>query len=108
MNNDFQQMWAEIKKLRNYVFVSRGFPDVFFPTADPRGITPVGSDRHLMCSLYTRSIVQVNVNSGKVTVILEKQDGIVAPRSPSFCPKQRKLFLCSELYTKDIHVYLIE
>jgi len=74
----------------------------------PRGITPVGSDRLLVCSLYNRSIVQVNANSGKVAVILDEQDGIVAPRSLSFCPMQRKLFLCSELNTKDIQVYLIE
>jgi len=74
----------------------------------PCGITPVGSDRRLVCSLYNRSIVQVIVNSGKVAVILDEHDGIVAPRSLTFCPMQRKLFLCSELNTKDIQVYLIE
>ena len=71
----------------------------------PRGITLVGDGQLLVCSWSKCSIVHVNVNSGKMTTILGKADGIVKPKSLAFCPQQRKIFVCTGNETDSIQVY---
>jgi len=71
----------------------------------PRGITSVGDEQLLVCSWSYHSIVHVNVNSGNMTTILGKADGIVRPRSLAYCPQQQKLFVCIHNETDSIQVY---
>jgi len=71
----------------------------------PYGITSVGDGKLLVCSWSTDSIVHVNVNSGKMTTILGKADGIVKPMPLAYCPQQRKLFVCTYDKTDSIQVY---
>ena len=74
----------------------------------PKGITSVGDGQLLVCSWSNNSIVHVDVNSGKVTTILGKADGIVWPRSLAYCPQQHKLFVCTYDNTDSIQVYQID
>jgi len=74
----------------------------------PQGITSVGDGQLLVCSWYNNSIVHVDVNSGKMTTILGKADGIVSPRSLAYCPQQHKLFVCTDNKTDSIQVYQID
>jgi len=74
----------------------------------PKGITSVGDGQLLVCSWSKDSIVHVNVNSGKMTTILGKADGILEPRSLAYCPQQRKLFVCTDNETDIIQVYQID
>jgi len=71
----------------------------------PFGLTSVNSDTLLACNLDNNSIVHVNVNNGKVTTILGREDGIVRPRSLAYCPQQRTLFVCTHNKTDSIQVY---
>jgi len=73
----------------------------------PFGLTSVNSDTLLAFNLDNNSIVHVNVNSGKVTTILGREDGIVRPRSLAYCQQQRKLFVCTS-NTDSIQVYQID
>jgi len=73
----------------------------------PQGITSVGDGQLLVCCYPNNSIVHVNVNSGKMTTILGKKDGIVEPRSLAYCPQQHKLFVCTGDKTDSIQVYQI-
>jgi len=74
----------------------------------PCGLTSVNSDSLLACNYTNDSIVHVNVNSGKVTTILGREDGIVKPLSLAYCPQQRKLFVCTFFRTDSIQVYQID
>jgi len=71
----------------------------------PFGITSVGDGQLLVCSWSKHSIVHVDVNSGKVTTILGREDGIVKPKSLAYCPQQRKIFVCTGDETDSIQVY---
>jgi len=74
----------------------------------PFGLTSVNSDTLLVCSQDNNSIVHVNVNSGKVTTILGREDGIVDPYSLAYCQLQRKLFVCPSNINDSIQVYQID
>jgi len=74
----------------------------------PFGLTSVNSDTLLVCNRFNDSIVHVNVNSGKVTTILGREDGIVEPEYLAYCPQQRKLFVCTSTQTDSIQVYQID
>ena len=74
----------------------------------PYGLTSVNSDTLLACHLGNDSIVRVNVNSGKVTTILGREDGIVRPKYLAYCQLRRKLFVCTPNNTDSIQVYQID
>ena len=74
----------------------------------PYGLTSVNSDTLLACNQDNNGIVYVNVNSGKVTTILGREDGIVRPDSLAYCPQQRKLFVCTDNKTDSIQVYQMD
>ena len=95
-----------ITKLDSSLKVLKTFSDP--QLRGPYGITSVGDGQLLVCSWYNNSIVHVNVNSGKMTTILGKADGIVSPRSLAYCPQQRKLFVCTGDDTDSIQVYQID
>jgi len=71
----------------------------------PFGLTTVNSDTLFACNIDNNSIVHVNVNSGKVTTILGREDGIVRPYVLAYCPQQRTLFVCTDNTTDSIQVY---
>jgi len=94
-----------ITKLDSSLKVLNTFSDP--QLSGPQGITSVGDGQLLVCS-WNNSIVHVNVNSGMMTTILEGEDGIVDPRSLTYCPQQHKLFVCTYNDTDSIQVYQIE
>jgi len=95
-----------ITKLDSSLKVLQAFSDP--QLRGPKGITSVGDGQLLVCSWSNNSIVHVDVNSGKVTTILGKADGIVWPRSLAYCPQQHKLFVCTYDNTDSIQVYQID
>ena len=100
------QLLSTINKLDSSLKVLRTFSDP--QLGGLKGITLVGDGQLLVCSYFNNSIEHVNVNSGKMTTILGKADGIVSPRSLAYCPQQRKLFVCTENNTDSIQVYQID
>jgi len=94
-----------IIKLDSSLHVLQTFSDP--QLRNPRGLTSVESDQLIVCSRFEDGIVRVNVNSGKVTTILGREDGIVRPESLAYCPQQRKLFVCTGNKTDSIQVYQI-
>jgi len=98
--------WAlnTITKLDSSLKVLQTFSDPQL-SDPPRGITSVSEDQLLVCSYSKNSLLHVNVNSGKMTTILGKEDGLVRPNSLAYCPQQRKLFVCTSYTTDSIQVY---
>ena len=97
-----------IIKLDSSLHVLQTFSDP--QLGSPYGLTSVNSDTLLACNHDNNSIVHVNVNSGKVTTILGREDcgfWIVRPDSLAYCPQQRKLFVCTGNKTDSIQVYQI-
>jgi len=93
-----------IIKLDSSLHVLQTFSDA--QLGRPFGLTSVNSDTLLVCNKDNNSIVHVDVNSGKVTTILGREDGIIRPYSLAYCPQQRKLFVGP--FTSDsIQVYQI-
>jgi len=95
-----------ITKLDSSLLVLQTFSDPQLGL--PYGLTPVNSDTLLVCNPRNNSIVQVNVNSGTVTTILGKEDGIVRPDSMAYCQLQGKLFVCTYNKTDSIQVFQMD
>jgi len=72
----------------------------------PRGIVSISPDQLLVCSLRNHRIVLLNTSTGKSSILLGEQDGIEYPRSLSYCPKQKKLYV-AKLYTDSLAVYTL-
>jgi len=97
---------SAIIKLDSSLHVLQTFSDP--QLGRPFGLISVNSDTLLACNFNNDSIVHVNVNSGKVTTILGREDGIVMLNSLAYCPQQRKLFVCTSTQTDSIQVYQID
>jgi len=70
----------------------------------PRGIISISPDQLLVCSYYNGRIVVLNTRTGKSSILLGYQDGIVCPWSLIYCPEQKKLYV-AKYQTDKLNVY---
>ena len=100
--------YGTITKMDSSLTVLKTFSGPHLSMSYLKGITSVDDNQLLVCSRYENSDLHVDVNSGKITTILGKADGILKPTSLAYCPQQRILFVCTDKKTKNIQVFQID
>ena len=70
----------------------------------PQGIIFINPGQLLVCNTNDHRIVLMNTNTGMSSILLEKQDGIKYPRSLSYCP-ERKMLYVAPWWTNSLKLY---
>ena len=73
----------------------------------PCGITAVTEDQVLVCSNSNNSIVLLQPSTNTMSTLLRKDDGMEMPRSLTYCPDQKKVYVTPPQYTATIKVYQV-